>query len=146
MSNFTLGVRSVAKCVRFVSGELVALSGDRRGVCSIPVERNCEIETVHRHEKSVTAVASGSGGLVVSAGFDGRVRIIARRGNPHLQPQRGRLQCGGLSQWALRASSDSKGRLKVWSRDARRVVGEWTDHRRPVFGGLEPARRRAGDR
>lgn len=136
LDDLILGVRSVAKSVRFIPDSIEVVTGDRsnRAVRIDPVRAE-DPSVLLRHADSVTGVAVGSR-LVASCGFDGRVYVADYRRPGEVFEYGHNALVFDVAidpEGRFVASSGVKGRLRIWSRERRQLVGEWTEHRGVLY-------------
>ena len=133
LENWNLGVRSAGKGVRFLPGRLdvVTCSSDHEVVLLASGES--EPRALYRHEDSVTAVAATAtaGGYIASSGFDRLVRIwdLGSSSSLGIYSHMGVVYgvcCSPDGRYV--ASSDKKGRCRIWHRDTGEVVLQWLAH------------------
>lgn len=136
LEGLILGVRSAAKCVRFATdGDDLITADSRNWVLRLPAGGGPPVP-VHQHLDSVTSVSTSASGVVASGGFDGRVRLTdPATGRHQVLTTHGTIVYGV----AIRpdgnhvASTDAKGRLKIWDRRHDRVVLDKVAHGKTAY-------------
>ncbi|HEV7671575.1 MAG TPA: pentapeptide repeat-containing protein [Thermoanaerobaculia bacterium] len=136
LKGLILGVRSAAKCVRFRPDAAEVLASDENHqVLRLPVPNGAPI-VVQVHTDSVTCISAAPGGLIASGGFDGRVRLSENAGQKtRVITSHGAVVYGVAIRPGANhvASTDAKGRLKIWDLKRSGVVLDKEAHKRAGY-------------